>query len=199
MKAILFDGKLKFEENHPEPEPARDEALIRVRLAGICNTDLEITRGYMGFRGITFRTKFLPNEQGEHFKINLYDHGCGRRGRRTTTATATTTSTSATSSGPNALYHNDGNGRFTDVDGRRRASRSPTASRVAAVFADFDGDGRRGPLRHDDARRQRAVPQPGRRHVRGRRRQKRGPDARGALPDRRRSSTPTATATSTSS
>ncbi|RPJ04569.1 MAG: alcohol dehydrogenase [Deltaproteobacteria bacterium] len=52
MKAILFDGDLKFVEHHPPPEPARDEALIRVRLAGICNTDLEITRGYMGFRGI---------------------------------------------------------------------------------------------------------------------------------------------------
>ena len=27
--------------------------------------------------GITFRMSFLPEEQGEHFKINLYDHGCG--------------------------------------------------------------------------------------------------------------------------
>src|ERR1700736_5526285 len=27
--------------------------------------------------GITFRMQFLPNEQGETFKINLYDHGSG--------------------------------------------------------------------------------------------------------------------------
>src|SRR5262249_54837420 len=27
--------------------------------------------------GITWRMNFLPNEQGEIFKINLYDHGCG--------------------------------------------------------------------------------------------------------------------------
>src|SRR5438045_644574 len=27
--------------------------------------------------GITFRMAFLPGEQGEKFKINLYDHGCG--------------------------------------------------------------------------------------------------------------------------
>src|SRR5262245_53674275 len=27
--------------------------------------------------GLTFRMNFLPNEQGETFKINLYDHGCG--------------------------------------------------------------------------------------------------------------------------
>jgi threonine dehydrogenase-like Zn-dependent dehydrogenase len=28
------------------------EALVRVRMAGICNTDLEIARGYMGFEGV---------------------------------------------------------------------------------------------------------------------------------------------------
>jgi alcohol dehydrogenase len=34
------------------PFPRPGEALIRVKMAGICNTDLEIIRGYMGFRGI---------------------------------------------------------------------------------------------------------------------------------------------------
>jgi alcohol dehydrogenase len=33
------------------PTPPRDWALIRVRLAGICNTDVEILRGYHNFRG----------------------------------------------------------------------------------------------------------------------------------------------------
>jgi 2-desacetyl-2-hydroxyethyl bacteriochlorophyllide A dehydrogenase len=32
--------------------PKRGEALVRVRLAGICNTDLELLKGYMGFRGV---------------------------------------------------------------------------------------------------------------------------------------------------
>src|SRR5450432_4837645 len=33
-------------------KPARgDEALVRVILSGICNTDLEIARGYAGFQG----------------------------------------------------------------------------------------------------------------------------------------------------
>jgi hypothetical protein len=27
--------------------------------------------------GLSFRMKFLPAEQGENFKVNLYDHGCG--------------------------------------------------------------------------------------------------------------------------
>jgi threonine dehydrogenase-like Zn-dependent dehydrogenase len=35
----------------PRPD-ANGEAIVRVRLAGICNTDLELTRGYMGFRGV---------------------------------------------------------------------------------------------------------------------------------------------------
>ncbi len=40
-------------EVRPEPEPRRDEgwAVVRVLLAGICNTDLELRRGYYGFAG----------------------------------------------------------------------------------------------------------------------------------------------------
>jgi threonine dehydrogenase-like Zn-dependent dehydrogenase len=34
------------------PAPAGGEALIRVRMAGICNTDIELLRGYMNYRGI---------------------------------------------------------------------------------------------------------------------------------------------------
>ena len=52
MKAIVFDGELKFVNDYPVPEPGKGEALINVRLAGICNTDLEIIKGYMNFRGI---------------------------------------------------------------------------------------------------------------------------------------------------
>ena len=51
MKAITFDGKLSVTER-PAPRREEGEALIRVRLAGICNTDIEILRGYMDFRGI---------------------------------------------------------------------------------------------------------------------------------------------------
>ncbi len=51
MKAIVFDGNLKITDM-PKPEPAPGEALIRVGLAGICNTDIEITKGYLGFKGI---------------------------------------------------------------------------------------------------------------------------------------------------
>ncbi len=52
MQALIFDGTLRFTHDHPEPKLAPGEALIRPHLAGICNTDIEITRGYMGFRGV---------------------------------------------------------------------------------------------------------------------------------------------------
>ncbi len=51
MKALYFDGKLALRDV-PKPQPAPGEALIRVVLAGICGTDLEILKGYAGFRGI---------------------------------------------------------------------------------------------------------------------------------------------------
>lgn len=51
MKALCYDGSLALREL-PVPVPAPGEALIRVLVAGICNTDLEIVQGYMGFQGI---------------------------------------------------------------------------------------------------------------------------------------------------
>ncbi|HKV56591.1 MAG TPA: alcohol dehydrogenase catalytic domain-containing protein, partial [Candidatus Binataceae bacterium] len=36
----------------PAPSPRLGESLIRVRMAGICGTDLELARGYMGYRGV---------------------------------------------------------------------------------------------------------------------------------------------------
>ena len=52
MKAIVFDKELKLDNNYPKPEPKIGEALIKVSLAGICNTDYEITKGYMGYVGV---------------------------------------------------------------------------------------------------------------------------------------------------
>jgi threonine dehydrogenase-like Zn-dependent dehydrogenase len=52
MRALLLDKTLKLIEDYPTPEPPPGEALVRVKLAGICNTDLELVKGYMQFRGI---------------------------------------------------------------------------------------------------------------------------------------------------
>ena len=52
MRALVFDEKLRLDTDYPNPSPPAGEALIRVTMAGICNTDLEITKGYMGFAGV---------------------------------------------------------------------------------------------------------------------------------------------------
>jgi alcohol dehydrogenase len=53
MRAIVFDGRqLLFDAQRREPELAAGEAIIRPARAGVCATDVEISRGYMGFRGV---------------------------------------------------------------------------------------------------------------------------------------------------
>ena len=51
MRAIRFDGALKLVDDAPV-QRREGEALVQVISAGICNTDLEIVKGYAGFHGI---------------------------------------------------------------------------------------------------------------------------------------------------
>ena len=53
MKAIwLEDKQIELRENLPVPAPKSGEALVKVLKAGICNTDLELVKGYYPYRGI---------------------------------------------------------------------------------------------------------------------------------------------------
>jgi len=53
MRALHFDGAtLRCVDDHPEPAAGPGEAIVRVRLAGVCSTDLQILAGYMGFTGV---------------------------------------------------------------------------------------------------------------------------------------------------
>jgi hypothetical protein len=90
--------------------------------------------------GLDFRMEFMPGEQGEKFKINLYDHGCGvaiadidRDGDDDLYFT--------NQLGPCGLYRNDGGGRFTNVT----AAAGPVALEdritVSPLFGDVDNDG----------------------------------------------------------
>ncbi|HUY34155.1 MAG TPA: CRTAC1 family protein [Pirellulales bacterium] len=90
--------------------------------------------------GIDFRMSFLPREQGVlSFKVNLYDHGCG-------VAVADYDGDGhddvffLNQLGPNALYHNRGDGTFDDVT--REAGPLALADRicVGATFGDYDND-----------------------------------------------------------
>lgn len=52
MRALHFDGRAARVVDRAEPEVAGGMALVRPTLAGVCNTDLELVKGYMGFRGV---------------------------------------------------------------------------------------------------------------------------------------------------
>ncbi len=53
MKACVFDGRaVRVEAGRAEPEAGPGEVRVRVDLAGVCRTDLEIVKGYMGFTGV---------------------------------------------------------------------------------------------------------------------------------------------------
>lgn len=51
MKAAYFDGS-KISLRNDYPTPNHGEALIKVRLAGICGTDLEMIQGYASYTGV---------------------------------------------------------------------------------------------------------------------------------------------------
>lgn len=51
MKAAYFDGtKISLRDDYPTPNLG--ETLIKVRLAGICGTDLEMIQGYASYTGV---------------------------------------------------------------------------------------------------------------------------------------------------
>lgn len=52
MRAVEFKNKLIFHNDYNKPVPAKGEALVKINMAGICNTDIEILKGYMNFNGI---------------------------------------------------------------------------------------------------------------------------------------------------
>ena len=53
MKGVYCDGAgVRLRDDLPEPQAGPGEVVVRVRAVGICDTDLQLARGYMGFRGV---------------------------------------------------------------------------------------------------------------------------------------------------
>jgi threonine dehydrogenase-like Zn-dependent dehydrogenase len=53
MQALWLENNvLSFRDDLPVPDPPPGEARVRVRLAGICATDLELVRGYYPYTGV---------------------------------------------------------------------------------------------------------------------------------------------------
>ncbi|MEI6884903.1 MAG: alcohol dehydrogenase catalytic domain-containing protein [Bacteroidota bacterium] len=51
MQSLFFEKELCLRDI-PLPVPAPDEVLVKIKYSAICNTDLEIIKGYMGFKGV---------------------------------------------------------------------------------------------------------------------------------------------------
>jgi hypothetical protein len=90
--------------------------------------------------GLTWRMHFIPTEQGEHFKVNLYDHGSG-------VAVADFDGDGhddiylLNQLGRNALYRNRGDGTFVDVTEKAGVGLGDRICTMA-TFADYDNSGR---------------------------------------------------------
>ncbi|WP_026732963.1 MDR/zinc-dependent alcohol dehydrogenase-like family protein [Fischerella sp. PCC 9605] len=71
MKGLWLENKqLQLRTDIPIPEPSSGEALVRVLCAGICNTDLELTRGYYPYNGILGHEFVGVVEQGPEHLLN---------------------------------------------------------------------------------------------------------------------------------
>jgi threonine dehydrogenase-like Zn-dependent dehydrogenase len=94
MRALwLEDCRLRVQDDVPIPAPPSGEALVRVLRAGICNTDIELTRAYYPFTGVLGHEFVGVVEQGPSTlvgrrvvgEINAVCGACGAclAGRRT--------------------------------------------------------------------------------------------------------------------
>ena len=79
MRGLHCDGRsARLRRDLPEPTPAPGEVVLAVEWAGICDTDLQLARGYMGFRG-TLGHEFVARDDRGHrvtAEINAACHAC---------------------------------------------------------------------------------------------------------------------------
>jgi threonine dehydrogenase-like Zn-dependent dehydrogenase len=66
MRALVLDGQVAFTDSYPIPKPDTRDALVRVLTAGICETDLQLVRGYMGYSGVLGHEFVGIAETGPH-------------------------------------------------------------------------------------------------------------------------------------
>jgi threonine dehydrogenase-like Zn-dependent dehydrogenase len=77
MRGVYCDGSsVHLRRDLPEPEPMLGEIRLRVRLAGICDTDLQLARGYMGFRGVLGHEFVGQTETGQRMTAEI-NNPCG--------------------------------------------------------------------------------------------------------------------------
>ena len=132
LGVVAVVGTVVLLPRNEEEAPGAPERPAAPRIAGFEDQATEA--------GISFRMNFLANEQGENFKINLYDHGSG-------VAVADYDGDGlddlyfCNQLDGNALYRNLGGGKFRDVTASAGDVALADRISVSAVFADYDRDG----------------------------------------------------------
>ena len=76
MQALVWDGQhLRLETTYPTPQADETTAVVRVRLAGMCATDLQILQGYMEFQGVPGRECILWLKAWRRWRMHcVQDH-----------------------------------------------------------------------------------------------------------------------------
>jgi threonine dehydrogenase-like Zn-dependent dehydrogenase len=87
MRGVWCGGEagVSLRTDLPGPEPGPDEVVVDVLMAGICDTDLQLARGYMGYRGVLGHefVGLAPDGRRVTAEINNAFHDCAtcRAGR----------------------------------------------------------------------------------------------------------------------
>jgi threonine dehydrogenase-like Zn-dependent dehydrogenase len=72
MRGVFCDGtSIQLRRNLARPIPRAGEVTLKVRLAGICDTDLQLARGYMGFQGILGHEFVAETEDGQRVTAEI--------------------------------------------------------------------------------------------------------------------------------
>lgn len=74
MRGVYCDGtSVKLRKDLLVPAPRPGEVLLKVRLAGICDTDLQLARGYMGFQGVLGHEFVGETDDGRRVTAEIND------------------------------------------------------------------------------------------------------------------------------
>lgn len=79
MRGVYCDGSsIRLRHDLPEPPTPEGETLLRVSMAGICDTDLQLSYGYMNYQGILGHEFVGVDESGLRYtaEINASCHAC---------------------------------------------------------------------------------------------------------------------------
>ena len=79
MRGVTCDGStIRLRRDLPDPLPGPGEVELSVRAVGICDTDIQLARGYMGFRGILGHEFVAMTGAGRRVtaEINNACHAC---------------------------------------------------------------------------------------------------------------------------